>query len=492
MTRTASITCGALAAALAACSAPAAHEPTTGTPATHHGANATPIDPAFGDKLTAYVDSIGRDWGDGYRFSGVVLVAQGDKVLYEHGFGYANRTTKAPITADTSFRIGSMTKQFTAAAILSLEAAGKLSVNDTIAMHLPDYPKPGSAITIHQLLSHTSGLPNYTDQAELMNARDRFHSVDDMLAVFRDKPLEFTPGSNWRYSNSNYVVLGAIIERVTKQSYAQYMHDHIFAPAGLARTVIGDAPETPDRATGYEPEGDNLVEAHPIDMSVPFAAGAVRSTARDLWRWHLALAGDRILSRAERDKLTTVVKNDYAYGWMVQDEDGHHFVQHNGGIDGFVSSYWRVMDADLVVVVLANTTRARPGLIAKAAIAAAFGKPIPPLEQGKPTELDPVVGKRVAGNYKLTAAARADLLKKGLPANALATIETVTITASSHAVALKPAGQPAVELVATGPAKFAQKKFDLELSFDLDATGSPASHAHFVQHGVVIDYERVP
>jgi len=175
-----------------------------------------------------------------------------------------------------------------------------------------------------------------------------------LLQTFWDKPLEFPPGTNHAYSNSGYAILGAIIERVSGRPFGTFLHDQLFVPAGMNRTVVGDAEGDPDRALGYEARGHGLVPAADIDMSLPFAAGAVRSTARDLARWHRALQGDLILNARSREKLYHPGLGNYAYGWMPEELFGHPVVWHNGGIDGFNSSMAYYPETRTVVIVLSN------------------------------------------------------------------------------------------------------------------------------------------
>lgn len=248
---------------------------------------------------------MGKKWGDAYAFSGIVAVARDGKPFVLRAYGKANRDTGAVADADTRFRIGSVTKQFTAVCILQLAEQGKLKVEDTIRTYLPDYPKKtGDKVTLHQMLSHTSGIPSYTDDEALMKARDKDHTPAQVLATFEDKPLHFEPGTKWEYSNSNYFLLGLVVEKVSGQTYERYLQDHVLGPAGMTRTSTIDAPDAPDTAVGYDTDapddGGGLKPAMAISMTLPFAAGALRSTVNDLLRWDRALAGTTLLSDASK------------------------------------------------------------------------------------------------------------------------------------------------------------------------------------------------
>lgn len=408
-------------------------------------------------ELTAFVQSHGRNWGETHAFSGYVHLVQGEQVVYSKGFGFRDREAKALNTADTSFRIGSVTKQFTAAAILKLEQEGKLSVDDTVKKHIADYPEVGANLTIHQLLSHTAGVPSYTEIKEVMEHRDEKLTPLQLLQTFWDKPLEFEPGSQWKYSNSGYVVLGAIVERASDMSYGEYMRTAIFEPTGLTDTTIGDAETVVDRALGYEVKDESVVKAMNISMSIPYAAGAARSTARDLVRWHRALLGETLLSEASKAKLYTPVKNTYAYGWQVEERDGHQTISHGGGIDGFLTSYTRVMDADLAVVVWSNNSNVPPEPIARAAVVAAFGGNLEPAPEKKSGVFDPALAAACAGDYKVTPESRAWLADK-VPAEVIEQIETMHVEAGTNVLKVTPAKQPQFELAAAEGGAFFNTK----------------------------------
>ncbi len=439
-------------------------------------------------QLPPYLDAIGG--GSEVRsFSGFILVAQHDQILFEHGYGFADAMTKRLATADTSFRIGSVTKQFTAAAILQLEQAGKLAVSDTVGKLLPDYAGPGKVVTVHQLLTHTAGIPSYTENDELMENRADKISPQDILHTFWELPLEFAPGSQHKYSNSGYIILGLILEKVSGESYEQYMRAHVFEPAKLARTVVGDAIGTADRAEGYQIDKQARVPAHPIDMSVPYAAGAIRSTARDMVRWHRALSGDAILSAAERAKLYQPALDKYAYGWVVDEVAGHAVVWHNGGIDGFGTSYWRVPDADLVVVAWTNVEGIHIDPIAKAAVEAALGGTLTPQAKEVAGILDGALIERMVGTYTIDEAGKATLTKLGAPPKLVEDVATMEIAAIPKGFSAKPAGQPAVELVPSADGSFWNAESEVRIRPDVPPSG-PVKVFHLEQRQLKITYTR--
>jgi CubicO group peptidase (beta-lactamase class C family) len=454
-----------------------------------------PIDPRIDqaclqEQLTPFVESLGAGWPQAYRPTGTVLVAAAGQVLYAHGFG-ARDDEGGNNTASTSFRVGSVTKGFTAVAILQLAEAGLLTPEDTVGQHLPEYPAVGAGLTLHQLLSHTAGLPNYTNDAELMARRDQPISPEELLATFWELPLEFEPGTQFRYSNSGYAVLGAVIERVTGQTYAEYMQQAVFEPAGLERTVVGDAEGLADRALGYtsDPLG-RLVPAFPVDMSTPYAAGAIRSTALDLVRWHRALGGDRLLTAESREQLFTPVLNSYAYGWVIQEREGQQVVWHNGGIDGFASDFVRVPELDLAIVVLLNSDWVFPDSISGPALRCALGQDIPPAPPPTPVELAADQRQRVLGTYRLTATSREQLVSQGLPAELIATLETAAVYEQEGALVFQPVGQGPNVMLALSEADFVLPAVEATLRFSFADGAAPATTVTLEQGGLAVSFER--
>lgn len=321
----------------------------------------------------ARIDALVRSYADQGEFSGSVLVAWQGKVIYRKGFGWANAEWKVPNTPATKFRIGSVTKQFTAMLIMQLVEEGKLRLDGTIGDYLPDYPAgPGRAITVHQLLTHTSGLHNYTAIPRFFPEWSRLpQSPAALLAMFDSLPLDFAPGTSWRYSNSGYLVLGAIIERVGGKPYDVALRTRILDPLGLKDTGYDwNTPVIPNRAEGYTRGFDGDEHANYIDMSTPYSAGGMFSTVEDLYRWDQALAARKLLSPASYQiylaphfDIRPGLK--YGYGWLHgrvarrAGQDSVEAIGHDGGINGFNSSNFMVPADGLVVIWLDNTTQDR-------------------------------------------------------------------------------------------------------------------------------------
>lgn len=334
------------------------------------------------------------------RFQGAALVAQDGKVLFSKGYGMADAGSFNRNFDYTKFQVGSVTKQFTAAAIMQLVEKGKLKLDAPISTYLPDYPQPAAdKVTIHHLLTHTSGIPTYTALPEVVARRNQSISVADLLETFDTLPLEFEPGAEMRYSNSGYEVLGAIIEQVTGRPYAAYVKENILKPSGMASSGFpGDLRREPGLAVGHEVDSLETTVAVPyVPSSFSYAAGALVSTVQDMYGWDQALRGTKILSRESLDKVFTPFQNKYGYGWLIDTLYGHQMVTHDGAIDGFGASFIRFLDQPFCVVLLANNGSAPVSSIAMGLVAIANGQPFDlPVKKSaiamQPSEFDQYVG----------------------------------------------------------------------------------------------------
>ncbi|HEY1750737.1 MAG TPA: serine hydrolase domain-containing protein [Caulobacteraceae bacterium] len=296
------------------------------------------------------------------RPGAAVGVRQGGAVIHEAGYGLANLEWDIPIGTDTVFRLGSITKQFTAAAVVKLAEAGKLGLGDPLERWLADCPAPWRGVTVRQLLDHSAGIANYTDDDRFMTEEvRRDHSLAQLIEQFRDLPPDFAPGERYQYSNSGYVLLGAVIEAASGQDYETCLRTQLFEPLGLARTAyLYDEPIVPRRASGYV--GYRAPQNAPmISMYNPHAAGALGSTVGDLLRWEAALRGGEVVSAAGYRDMTTPGRfNDgapmfYGLGLVRIAVRGETVIGHGGGINGFVTYLAHWPDHDLTVVVLANS-----------------------------------------------------------------------------------------------------------------------------------------
>jgi CubicO group peptidase (beta-lactamase class C family) len=312
-----------------------------------------------------------------------IVVADGNPVLRK-GYGLANTETGAKVTPDMIFRIGSVTKQFTAVAVLQLVQQGKVKLDDPITKYVSDFETRGKTITIEHLLTHTSGIPSYTAIPNFEEIRVRKMSPRQIVALVDAQPLEFEPGSQFKYSNTGYVLLGMVIEKASGMSYADYMLEHVFKPAGMKDTRYGRNDFPTDRhARGYEASQSGFKDAPPLDMSQPFSAGAIESTVDDLWSWTRSLSEGRVvdprlLERAWTPYTLPGGKSDYGYGWFVTpDRDAPHerWISHGGGINGFKSSALWLPERKVFVAVLSNALGGPdPGRLARQLAQEALGR----------------------------------------------------------------------------------------------------------------------
>ncbi|HZN33747.1 MAG TPA: serine hydrolase [Pirellulaceae bacterium] len=388
------------------------------------------------------------------RFSGSVLVAKGEQVLLAKGLGLANVEHEIPNTPQTKFRLGSITKQFTAMAILILQEQGKLSVEDLASKHVEGTPEAWKEVTIHHLLTHTSGIPSFTGLPGYRAAMPLPSPAAKTLDRVRELPLEFTPGEKFNYSNSGYVLLGQIIEKVSGKSYGEFLRESIFQPLGLADTGY-DSPEKilPHRAAGYRREGDGVANAPYLDMTIPHGAGALYSTATDLHRWSQALASSQLISSGAYEKMFTPGKSNYGYGWIIDKQFGRQRMQHGGGINGFSTFIARYPDEKLCVVVLSNIEGTPAAMVASGLAAIALGEPYELPKERKFVKLDAKILDAYTGEYEIG------------PNLVLA------VTRDGDRLLAQPTGQPKAELHPQSDAQFFVKEVSAEITFVKDDEG---------------------
>lgn len=290
-----------------------------------------------------------------------LLIARDGQIIVTDACGFESMEMRVPATVETKFRIGSVTKQFTAAAILKLQEEGQLSVADTLDKYFPDYPR-GKEITLHHLLTHTSGIPSYTDAAEFRTQVIGPVTSEALIDSFRTKPLEFEPGQKWKYCNSGYFLLGSIIEKVSHQTYDDYLRKTFFEPLGMTSTGVHHTGKVMEKeAIGYSwnSERQAYEKALNWDMSHAGGAGALYSTVGDLYRWNEGVFGGKVLSSESLKAAFTPAEvkeggaTNYGYGWSLTDQRGLKLISHGGGLDGFASGLMRLPDQRVTVVVLA-------------------------------------------------------------------------------------------------------------------------------------------
>ena len=291
----------------------------------------------------------------GSDLNGAALVAKDGEILYAKGFGMADAASNRANSPQTRFRIGSITKQFTAMAILILESRGLLDRNDSICDYIDDCPESWKVVTIEHLLDHTSGIADFTDQPDFDSLKAA--TPAQTVAGVADIPLTWAPGESFSYTNTGYVLLGMAVEEASGKSYAAFLQDEIFGPLGMQDSGYEDG-DTPGLATGYS---DGFTVADQLDMSVPYAAGGLYSTVLDLNRWEEALYTERLAPATDLARyftplvaFTDRVGFGYAYGQYVGDDDGSKLVWHDGGINGFYTLIARYPDEHITVALLTN------------------------------------------------------------------------------------------------------------------------------------------
>ncbi len=318
--------------------------------------------------LSAAVDRAAAELMAKQHVPGVAIaVVKHGEIVYEHAYGFADVARRVPATIDTRFEIGSITKQFTAACIIQLVRAGKLSLDDPLGKFIPEYPA-GAAVTIRQMLAQTSGLPEYLDFEIGHTVATRPAALATILRRIAKQPLDFAPGSSWAYRNTNYLLLGRIVELTARQPYEQYVREHLFAPANMTQSAfVADERTLPDMAVGYERVGAaGVAPAQPMADAWGGGAGAIVSTAGDLAKWNTALASGTILAPDDvklaqtAGTLTDGTRTKYGMGWAVDTLGGHPRAWHNGGSNGFSTTNALFPADDESIIVLGNLANSAP------------------------------------------------------------------------------------------------------------------------------------
>lgn len=337
-----------------------------------------------------------------------VGVARGGEVVLEKGYGRAELEFDQPAGPATMFRIGSVTKQFTAALVMRSVERGQVALDDPLSKFVPEseFPTGGRAVTIRQLLNHTSGIPSYTDLGDVWQKTIPLElSHAELLALVAGRPFDFEPGTQFRYNNTGYYLLGMVLERVHGKPYARILQEELCTPLGLARTRYDSNSDLiRDRAQGYQTKDGALANDEPIGLSQPGAAGALLSTGGDLVRWSTALTAGKVVKPESYALMVTPTRlpdgsdTGYGFGLMVGEVLGRRCVQHGGGINGFASVLVWFPEDDLHVAVISNSERLSPQRVAKDIVRAVLG-----IEkaQAKDLPVDAATAQRVAGAYRI-------------------------------------------------------------------------------------------
>jgi CubicO group peptidase (beta-lactamase class C family) len=399
------------------------------------------------------------------RFMGAVLVARSNQVVFMKGCGLANREHNIPNAPNTRFRLGSLTKQFTAMCILKLQEGGKLSVDDPVSKFVPNCSSNWADIKIRHLLTHTSGIPSFTGFPDYLSTMMLASPPEKTIQRFRDKPLEFKPGERFAYSNSGYVLLGSIIEKASGKSFEEYVEEVIFRPLGMTNSGYDRFERiSPHRATGYSKAGDRWVNSAYIDMTIPHAAGALYSSVEDFFQWYQCWREHKVLSEASWKAMTTPAKENYGFGIGISEhfrQTAQKVFEHGGGINGFATSMKWFPEADLFVAAFGNSDSARAGEVADNLAAIMFDMPVTLPKEKKAITLDSRQFEPLVGRYEL------------------ATNFVLTVSASGEQLFVQGTGQPRAEVFPESETNFFAKVVDAQLTFYRDASGKVT---HLVLH----------
>jgi len=322
---------------------------------------------------------------DQYKADGpgaAALIAKNGKLIYRKAFGKANLELDVNMKPENVFELGSITKQFTAVAILMLMEQGKLNLEDEVTKYIPDYPVKGKKITIHHLLNHTSGIKSYTDMESFIKLARNDMTPAELIDVFKNEPMDFDPGTDWRYNNSGYILLGYIIEKISGKTYSEFIDNNIFKKLGMAHSCYGSKSALiPLRAPGYQPAEKGFNNADYLSMSLPYAAGSLMSTVDDMLLWNEAIHHNTLITKESRQKaftnhpLSNGKLSYYGYGWQPDEINGTPCMEHGGGIFGYSTMGIYIPGENVYVIVLTNQTGISPGDVAVKMAAVAIGKP---------------------------------------------------------------------------------------------------------------------
>lgn len=348
------------------------------------------------------LDKAVRAYVDNGSFMGAVLVARGDRILLDKAYGYADLAWMTPHTTSTRFNIASISKQFAAAAILMLEERGKLGTDDPIGKYIPGTPEAWKPITLHQLLTHTSGIPNFDTSEWARKSFRQSVTPDEIIADAEKRPVDFAAGSQYAYSNTNYTLLARIVELVSGDTYAGFLAQNIFGPLDMKETTLDNGTDiVPHRANGYDFGSGGLVNAAYEDASWVFGCGSIVSTTHDLLRWERGLMGGKVLRPDTVKRMTTPYRNRYGYGVGHGPFSGYSVIEHAGAFHGFTSDLAYFPDDKLTIIVLGNVWSDAPQKIWPKLAMVSHGDSVdlPPARSF--AKVSPAVLKTYAGTYRL-------------------------------------------------------------------------------------------
>ncbi len=343
------------------------------------------------------IDQLIKGYTETGRFNGSALVASHDQILLEKGFGYKNLRDSTLNDSSTIFQIASVTKQFTSTVILKLVELKKVALTDKLSKYYPDFPK-GDIITIENLLTHTSGIFDWTNSINFSPTNEQ-----TLLGFLKTKALDFSPGTSWSYSNSNYSLLGYIIQKVTGMSYEYAVRKYIFLPLQMTHSGFDFKNLIcKEKATGYSTFSDSSkIEGALYDSVGPYAAGEIYSTVGDLYKWHRGLQSYQIINRASLERAYTPLKNHYGYGWIVDSLFSRRITSHSGDISGFSSNLARITEDNVFIILLNNKEGSGLETLTKNIFAILYNQPYSIPVKRHPIELSEEILEKYIGLYEV-------------------------------------------------------------------------------------------
>lgn len=410
------------------------------------------------DEIAKLADAYLQAHTERGSFSGTVLLARAGTAVFVKSYGFANEATQLRNTPRTQFPIASITKPFTATLVMKLQQQGRLDIGKSVCAYFDPCPPHWRPITLRHLLMHTSGIPDYARQPDFPSRMHEPRTLTQLIGEFRDRPLEFAPGARYGYSNSSYVVLGAILEKASGRSYAQLLREMIFTPLGMRESgVDANGPGKPKLAIGYRPDGAGNERADELDPSWLYAAGGIYSTVEDLLKWDRALISGSLLPQETLEQMWSPEHGVYGFGWQLLRASpqslNRTLVFHAGGTIGYASDYLHYPQEKVSIILLANLLPVPLAEISRDLSAIMFGESVQVPTIRKPAKVDPALYDEYAGVYRLQPKVDITVAREG---------DRLTVQAT---------GQPKDVAIPESATTFYSRISPVRVSFMRDAAG---------------------
>jgi len=410
------------------------------------------------DEIAKRADAYLQARTDNGTFNGAVLLARGGTPLFVKGYGFSNETAQLRNTSRTQFPIASITKPFTATLVMKLQQQGRIDIGKSICTYLEPCPAHWRPITVRHLLLHTSGIPDYAKQPDFLRKMREPRTLAQLIAEFREQPPEFAAGTRHGYSNSGYVLLGAILEKTSGKTYAQLLQERIFTPLGMRDSGLdANTPTRPKLAIGYRPDGVRNARAEDVDPSWLYAAGGIYSTVEDLLKWERALSAGTVLPRELLEQMWSLEHGAYGFGWQLMRPSpqslNRTLVFHAGGTSGYATDYLRYPQEQVTVILLANLLPVPLAEISRDLSAIVFGEPFQMAVARKPARVDPALYDEYVGVY-------------GLAPNV-----DITVAREGDRLTVQATGQPKDVAIPESATTFYSRISPVRISFTRNAAG---------------------